>query len=87
MWGGWLGKEGGDRERQREVGKKESEGVKLVDELVRVAVEPALGRHGSLVEVAALVATLARLHKHDSPLKALAVRAGESHGGSAGAAR
>lgn len=82
-----LGKEGGDRERQREVGKKESEGAELVDELVRVAVEPALGRHGGLVEVAALVAALAGLHKHDGPLETLAIRAGEAHGGRAGAAR
>lgn len=51
-----------------------------------VTVEPALGWEGGLVEVAALVTALAGLHEHDGPLKALAVRAGEAHRGSARAA-
>lgn len=53
---------------------------------MRVAVEPALGREGGLVEVAALLAALAGLHEHDRALETLAVRAGEAHGGGAGAA-
>lgn len=60
----------------------------LVNELVRVPVEPPLlRRHGRLVQVVALVAAFARLDEHDGPAEALAVRAGEGHGGGAGAPR
>lgn len=54
----------------------------LVNELVRVPVEPPLlRRHGGLVEVVALVAALARLNEHDGPAEALTIRAGKGHGG------
>lgn len=63
-------------------------GVKpLVDELVRVSVEPPLRRHGGLVEVVALVAALAGLDEHHGPAEALAVGAGEGHAGGARATR
>lgn len=56
----------------------------LVNELVRVPVEPPLlRRHGGLVEVVALVAALARLDEHDGPAETLAIRAGKGHRGSA----
>lgn len=55
----------------------------LVDELVCVSVEPSLRRHGSLVEVVALVAALAGLDEHHGPVEALAVGAGEGHAGCA----
>lgn len=55
----------------------------LVDELVCVSVEPSLRRHGSLVEVVALVAALAGLDEHHGPVEALTVRAGEGHAGCA----
>lgn len=58
----------------------------LVLELVRVAVEPPLRRHGGLVQVVALVAALAGLDEHHGPAEALAVRTGEGHAGRASAA-
>lgn len=72
----------------RAVGKSGVGTSALVNELVRVPVEPSLlRRHGGLVEVVALVAALARLDEHDGPAEALAVRAGEGHGGGARAPR
>lgn len=58
----------------------------LIDELVHVPVEPALGRERSVVQVPAFVVALAGLHEHDGPLKALPVGTGEEHGGRSGAA-
>lgn len=57
--------------------------IPLVDEFVRVSVEPSLRRHGGLVEVVALVAALTGLDEHHRPVEALAIRAGEGHAGSA----
>lgn len=57
--------------------------VPLVNELVRVSVEPSLWRHGSLVEMVALVAALAGLDEHHRPVEAFAIRAGKGHTGSA----
>lgn len=60
------------------------EGVKpLVDEFVRVPVQPPLGGHGGLVEMVALAAALARLDEHHRPVEAFAIRAGEGHAGRA----
>lgn len=56
--------------------------IRLVDELVCVSVEPSLRRHGSLVEMVALVAALAGLDEHHRPVEAFTVRAGEGHAGS-----
>lgn len=61
--------------------------VPLVLELVRVSVEPPLWRHGSLVQMVALIAALAGLDKHHRPVKALTVRAGKGHAGCASTAR
>lgn len=60
---------------------------RLVDELVRVSVEPALWRERGFVQVIAPVAALAGLDEHDGLLEALAVRAGEDHGRGASATR
>lgn len=59
----------------------------LIDELMRVAVEPALGRQGRVVQVAALVVAFAGLHEHDGPLEAFAAGTGEEYGGRPRAAR
>lgn len=56
--------------------------VPLVNELVRVSIEPSLWRHGSLVEMVALVAALAGLDEHHRPVEAFAIRAGKGHAGS-----
>lgn len=58
----------------------------LVDELVRVFVEPSLWGQGGLVEVVALVAALAGLDEHHGPAKAFPIGAGEGHAGRARAA-
>lgn len=59
----------------------------LVNELVRVSVEPQLRGHGRLVEMVTLVAALARLDEHDRSGEAFAVGAGEGDGGGARATR
>lgn len=51
----------------------------LVDELVCVSVHPVLRRQGCLVEMAAVLAALARLDEHGRPPEALAVGADEGH--------
>lgn len=53
--------------------------IPLVDELVCVSIEPSLWRHGSLVEMVALVAALAGLDEHHRPVEAFTIRAGEGH--------
>lgn len=54
---------------------------------MRVSVHPLLRREGHFVEVAAVVATFARLDEHGRPLEALAVLADEGDGHGACAAR
>lgn len=58
----------------------------LINELVRVSVEPPLRGHGCFIQVVALVAALTGLDEHDRPVEALSIRTGEGHRGSAGAA-
>lgn len=53
--------------------------IPLVDELVCVSIEPSLWRHGSLVEMVALITALAGLDEHHRPVEAFAIRAGEGH--------
>lgn len=57
--------------------------VPLVHELVCVSIEPSLRRHGSLIQVVALVAALAGLDEHHRPVEPFAIRAGEGDGGGA----
>lgn len=61
--------------------------IPLVDELVSVSIEPSLWRHGSLVEMIALVAALAGLDEHNGPVEAFAIWAGKGHAGSTRATR
>lgn len=61
--------------------------ARLVDELVRVSVEPALWRERGFVQVVAPVSALAGLDEHDGLLEALAIRAGEDHGRGPGVTR
>lgn len=53
--------------------------IPLVDELVCVSIEPSLWRHGSFVEMVALITALAGLDEHHRPVEAFAIGAGEGH--------
>lgn len=55
--------------------------ILLVLELVRVSIEPPLGRQGGLVEVVALVAALAGLDEHHGPAEVFSVGADKRHAG------
>lgn len=55
----------------------------LVNELVCVSIEPSLWRHGSLIEIVALIAALAGLDEHHRPVEAFTVGAGKGHAGRA----
>lgn len=59
----------------------------LVFELVRISIEPLLGRHGRLVEVVALVAALAGLDEHHRPAEVISMGADKGHRGCACATR
>lgn len=59
----------------------------LIDELVRVSVEPPLGGHGCLIQMVALVAALTGLDEHDRPVEALSIRTRKGHRSGASATR
>lgn len=67
--------------------KREKKSTLLVCELVRVPVHPVLRGQRHFVEVAAVLAALARLDEHGRPPEALAVRAHKGHGHGARASR